>query len=315
MREYTTSSAPRITPTHSDGARCARWERSPLRHRASWTRCARPQSGSGGGQRETSKIARKLVGGQGLLSTRWAGCNSAAHLVKGGASSARHPMRRHPLWSHRVERAGGGHSDVRRWSVRCGTPVRWVRCARAVVRRLSARHRRRAHRRTAPSAPDAGVFRTPPPGEAHRVNRPNRSNVVSTPLRARVRGGIPRVRSPPAAAPRAAPRVRPAAGVLPGAVPGSGGIGDGDSAIRIRAASASCSRSSCCSGEKCGNFGATMGPPCLRRRSPAPSPAPGWLRGCAAGRVPAPGAATTSSVPPCGPHSIHGRGPWPLGPP
>lgn len=57
------------------------------------------------------------------------------------------------------------------------------------------------------------------------------------------------------------------------------GVGDGDSAMRSWAASASCSRRSRCSGERCGGGGAATGASVLEGRSPAPSPLLGGFGG------------------------------------
>lgn len=184
----------------------------------------RLRGGSGMCQGETSKITRKLVAGQGLLSTGWAGWNPCGTPGQGGCIECTAPDAPSPS-VHASGGAGGsgGHSDARRWSVRCGArcggcgaPVRW--CGGWECTASSAGAPVRPMHRT--TAPDAGMLRTPPPGGTHRVDR---ATVVSTPLRARARGGVHRVHSSPATAPRGAPRVRPATGVLPGAGASPGG--------------------------------------------------------------------------------------------
>ena len=188
------------------------------------------RGGSGVCQGKPSKITRKLMGGQGLLSIRWAGWNPAAHLVKGGASSAPHSMHRHSLYAHRVERAGmaaaptraGGACGAAHRRGGCGAPVRWcggwecmASSAGAPVRPMHRTERtgcrdvpHSPHRmeRTEWSPPDALHCGLHSPGGLHSpVQRSTH----------RARGGVHRGQSSPAAAPSGAPQVRPASGVLP----------------------------------------------------------------------------------------------------
>ena len=124
------------------------------------------RAGSGVCQGETSKITPILMGGQGLLSIRWAGWNPAAHPVKGVHRAHRTrctvTLCAHIEWSGR-EWQPLRLAPVERAVRRTGAGVRWVGVHGTVSR---------AHRCTAPphhrtTAPDAGMLRTLP----HRMER------------------------------------------------------------------------------------------------------------------------------------------------
>lgn len=190
------------------------------------------------------------MGGQGLLSIRWDGWNPAAHPVKGGASSAPHPMHRHPLYAHRVERAGVAATPTRAGSVRwCGGWECTASSAGAPVRPM---HRTEPTGcRDAPHSPTGWSAPSGPPDPHHRGLHSLRTRRAVEPIAS----AHPR---------RRARAVRQGFGQPPGYCReregrrAGGGVWDGDSAIRSREASASRSRRSRCSGERDGRIGSTM---------------------------------------------------------
>ena len=183
------------------------------------------RAGSGVCQGETSKITPILMGGQGLLSIRWAGWNPAAHPVKGVHRAHRTrctvTLCAHIEWSGR-EWQPLRLAPVERAVRRTGAGVRWVGVHGTVSRahRCTAppHHRTTApphHRTTAPPHRMLGCSAlcptewSAPSGSAD----PHHRGLHSPPCT--VRGGVHRAHSAAATAPRGAPRVRPAAGVLP----------------------------------------------------------------------------------------------------
>lgn len=247
----------------------------------------RLRGGSGVCQGETSKVTPKLVGGQGLLSIRWAGWNPAAHPVKGGASSAPHPMHRHPPYTHRVERTGVAATPTRASGTcgaahRCGGAVRWECTTSSATAPVHPMHRT--------TAPDAGMFRTPAPGGAHRVDRSIRTTVASTPSERGAVGST--VSTQPRRRRRRA--LRHGFGRPPGYCrerrrTDGRGVGAGYSAVRSWLASTRCSRRSRCFGESCIRIRSTTGSSSFTGAVPVLSPrsgvsgagAPGACRGLA----------------------------------
>lgn len=221
--------------------------------------------GSGVCQGETSKITPKLVAGQGLLSTGWAGWNLAAHPVKGGASSGAD--------------GSGGHSDARQWNARCGAPVRW--CGGWECTASSAAAPVHPMHRT--TAPDAGC------SAPHRVERTEWSARSTPPWPPLPSCNGRAMEATASTHPRRRPRtVRHGFDRPPGYCrerrQAGCGFGDGYSAVRRRLASARCSRRSRCFGESCIRIRSATGSSSFTGAVPVLSPRPGV---CGAG---APGA-------------------------